>query len=72
MERQEATALLKELLIANLVQPSYVHLKQNEHRHFDLIIKSDCDPIELRQFIAAKDLVLLVDKEKGTCRIYRP
>ena len=72
MKREEATALLKELLYYNLVQPSYVHLKRNEHGHFDLVIKCDCDVIELRKFIVAKDLALLVDKEHGTCRIYKP
>ena len=72
MQREEATALLKELLEANLVVPSYIHLKENEHCHFDLIIKGDCDPVELRKFVVEKDLALLVDKEQGTCRIYKP
>jgi hypothetical protein len=70
--RSEAIALLVDLSIANLVQPSLVALKENDHCHFDLLIKGECNPIELRQFVVSKDLALLVDKEKGMCRIYRP
>ena len=72
MKREEATALLKDLLNYDLVQPSYVHLKRNEHGHFDLVIKCDCDVIELRKLVVEKDLALLVDTEQGTCRIYKP
>ncbi len=72
MQRKEAISLLKELIDANLVQPSFVHLKENQHGHFDLIIKGYCDPIEIRQLIAKKDLGLLVDKEKDICKIYKP
>jgi hypothetical protein len=72
LQREEATALLKELLEANLVVTSYINLKENKHCHFDLVIKGDCDPVELKQFIEKKDLALLVDKEQGTCKIYKP
>jgi hypothetical protein len=72
LDRKEATMLLKELAEANLIRPSYVFLKSNKHGHFDLIIKGDCDPVELRQFIVKRDLALLADKEQGTCRIYIP
>jgi hypothetical protein len=71
LERKEATALLREIVNASLIQQAYVHLKQNDHCHFDLIMK-DCDPIEIRKYIVSKDLPLLVDHEKGICRIYKP
>ncbi len=72
LQRSEAIALLKEIIGANLVQPSFIHVKENQHGHYDLIIKDECDPVEIRRLIAKKDLALLVDKEKDTCRIYRP
>ncbi len=72
MQRSEAIALLKEIIEANLVQPSFIHVKGNQHGHYDLIIKGDCDAVEIRQLIAKKDLALLVEKEKDTCRIYKP
>jgi hypothetical protein len=68
----EATLLLRELSKANLVQPNYISLKPSEHGHFDLLIKGDCDPVELCKFIVKKDLALLADKELGTFRIYKP
>lgn len=72
MERHEAIAVLKELICANLIQPTMVYLKQTKIGHYEIIIKGECDPVEVKQFITKKNLTMLVDEEKGICRIHKP
>ena len=72
MKREEAVALLKELIMLNLAMPSVVDLERNNHGRFDLIINADCNLPALRQFIAEKKFVLVEDKQKGYCVISKP
>lgn len=72
MERSEAVALLKELLVLNLALPSLVDLEPNKHGKFALILKGDYDTQALRQFIAERKLEMEENKEKGYCIISKP
>ena len=72
MDRKEAVALLRELIILNLVLPSLVSLQENKHGKFDLVIKADCNSQSLIQFIAEKHLVLTLNKKNGYCVISKP
>jgi hypothetical protein len=72
LERSEAVALLKGLIVLNLALPSYVDLEPNKHGKFDLILKGDCDTQALRQFTAERKLNMEENKEKGYCIITKP
>ena len=72
LERSEAAALLKELIVLNLALPSLVDLKPNKHGKFALILKGDCDIQALRQFMAERKLAIEENKEKGYCIISKP
>lgn len=72
MDRKEAVALLRELIIRNLALPSLVSLQENKHGKFDLVMKADCDSQPLIQFIAEKNLVLTENKKNGYCVISKP
>jgi hypothetical protein len=72
LERADAINVLKELINQRIVQLLFVTLLRNEHGKYDVLIRGDCDTIELRAFLAGKNLVLFEDKEKKTFRIYRP
>ncbi len=75
MDRKEAVALIKEIVDSNLVEPSFIVLKDNGHAMFDLETKGACGgcrKTELTVFLASKDLLLSENKKKGMCRIYKP
>ena len=67
MERSEAVALLKELIVLNLALPSLVDLEPNKHGKFNLILKGDYDIQALRRFITERKLAMEENKEKGYC-----
>ncbi len=69
MERSEAVALLKELIVLNLALPSLVDLEPNKHEKFDLILKGDYYIQALRRFIAERKLTIEFNKEKGYCTV---
>ncbi len=71
MEREEALALLKELVVNKLSQPSFISIEKNQDGTFDLIMKDDYSSNELKQLAAEKHLVVEVN-EKGYCVIRKP
>ena len=70
MERQQAVALLKEIITLELAQPSAVYVRENKGK-FELVMKDNCRP-HLQNFIAEKGLKWRVNKEMGVCIIYKP
>jgi hypothetical protein len=70
MERQQAVALLKEIAIHDLAQPTAVYVREIEGK-FELVMKDECSQ-NLQNFIAAKSLKLRVNKDMGVCIIYKP
>ena len=72
MDRAEAVIVFKELLEQNIAQPSFITLSKNERGKYDLLVKGNCDTVALRAFLAGRNLIVSQDKEKNTCRIYRP
>ena len=72
MERKEAIALLKQLAVANLVEPFMVALKKNNNGRFEIIMKVECDIQELKQFADKRNLMLKENTKKGYCIIFKP
>lgn len=72
MDRQQAVALLKEMMALDLVQPSFVTVEKNNRGTYSLIMKPNGNLTEIRAFLADKELMLLENKEKGTCSICTP
>jgi hypothetical protein len=70
LERQQAVALLKEIITHDLAQPSAVYVRENKGK-FELVMKDDCKP-PLQNFIAEKGLKWRLNKEMGVCIIYKP
>lgn len=71
MDRSEAVALLRGLVDAHVVQPSLASLVGNAYGSFDLLIKADCNPIDIIRYIVEKDLPLIVNSHDGMCRIHK-
>lgn len=70
MERNEAAALLKELITLKLVSPSFLSIRRNEYGKFDVVLKTDVNAPDFKQFITERNLIMYTDKE-GFCVISR-
>ena len=70
MERQQAVALLKEIAIHDLAQPTAVYVREIEGK-FELVMKDECRP-PLQDFIAEKGLKFRINKDMGVCIIFKP
>ncbi len=70
MERQQALAILKEIMILELGQPSAVYVRETKGK-FELVIMDECRP-PLQDFIAEKGLKFRLNKDMGVCIIFKP
>jgi len=72
LERKEAIALLKELIIRFLVSPSLVAINENNTGDFNLMVKGEYDNQALIEFIDKNKLLLEKNSEKGYLLISKP
>jgi hypothetical protein len=70
LERDQAVALLKEIITHDLAQPTAVYVRENQGK-FELVMKDECRP-PLQKFIAEKGLKWRVNKDMGVCIIFKP
>lgn len=63
MDRKEAVALLKELFIEQLIQPSLVVIEKRKNDCYQLKIKDDCDRGQIEIFL--KDRGFSLEENKG-------
>ena len=54
LNREEAVALLKELVSLNFLQPSFISMKRSEQDQYSLILRVGTDVENLRAFLADK------------------
>jgi len=64
LDLQEATTLLNELVAQNLAHPSYISVEKNDHGTYNISLKTNSHAVEIRAFLADKNLILSEDKEK--------
>jgi hypothetical protein len=71
MKRGEAIALLKELCVASLIQPSLVLIEQRSPESCELRIKGDYDKQLMDIFLQERNLSV-VENNKGYLSIFKP
>ena len=72
MNRQEAMALLKELVENNLVEPSYVVMVEAKPDVFQIQIKCDYNRTEIEAHAKKYGLTITEDKERRYLVIFKP
>jgi hypothetical protein len=50
LDRQEAVVLLRELIAANLIQPTLISLEKNSNNTFSITMKIDTNLLGIRAF----------------------
>lgn len=72
LNRQEALALLKELITQDLVDPGWVSVGERNLNDFQLQIKNAYELQKLEAFTRSHNLVIEVNKNEGYIFIYKP
>jgi hypothetical protein len=71
LDRKEATALLKELMAKDLIDPSWVSISERSPNQFQLQFKNVNDAQKLEAFTRSHNLVIEVNKNRGYILIYK-
>jgi hypothetical protein len=72
LDRQQAMAMLKELVANNLVEPSYVYITQRKPNDYQVQIKCDYNRLEIEAHAKKYGLTIEEDKEKKYLLIFTP
>jgi len=71
LNRQEASALLKELITKDLIAPIWVSIGERHPNDFQLQFKNTTGSQKLEAFTLSHNLVIEVNKNKGYIFIYK-
>jgi hypothetical protein len=72
MDRQQAMAMLKELVANNLVESSYVSISEKKPKDYQIQIKCDYNKLEIEAHAKKLGLTIQEDKEKKYLFIFKP
>jgi hypothetical protein len=64
-------SMLKELVSADLVEPTYIHIFEREPKNFQIQIKCNYRRDAIIQFAKTKGLTIKEDKEQKFLLIYK-
>ena len=71
MERAEVVALLKELGVGLLIQPTMVMIEQRKPDHYQLRLQGNYDRSEIEHFVQKFDLSVKEDTAKKYLVIFK-
>jgi len=72
LNREEAVAVLKELVSLHLVEASWVAIGKRKKTQYQLEIKCDYQNQTMQEFLIKNNLAMEEDKARGICFIYKP
>jgi hypothetical protein len=72
MKRENAVALVKELVANNLIQTNWLSIDRRKVDSYELRFRGDCERLELDTFLQNRNLAMEENKEKGFCIIFKP
>ena len=72
MRRENAVALVKELVCNNLIQTSWLSIDKRKADSYELRFRGYCERFDLDTFLQNRNLAMEENKEKGFCVIFKP
>jgi hypothetical protein len=72
MKRENAVALVKELVFNNLIQTNWLSIDRRKVDSYELRFRGDYERHDLDVFLQNRNLAMEENKEKGFCIIYKP
>jgi hypothetical protein len=70
LNRPQAIALIKELVTAKLIEPSWISIEKTNKDAYQIKIKCVHDISDIAQFCTKNELVM--DEQNGFCLISKP
>lgn len=71
MDRLQAMAMLKELAVNDLVDPSYVSMVEAKPNHFQIQIKCDYNRLKIDEYAKKHGLTKSEDKDRKYLVIFK-
>lgn len=72
MRREQAVAVVKELVVNNLIQTDWLSLEKRKPDSYELQFRGYCERLLLDTFLQERNLAMEENKEKGFCIIFKP
>ena len=72
MRRENAVALVKELVCNNLIQTNWLSIDRRKVDSYELRFIGECERNNLDTFLQNHNLAMEENKEKGFCIIFKP
>ena len=72
MRREQAVAVVKELVVNNLIQTDWLSIDNREPDIYELKFRGYCERLMLDTFLQERNLAMEENKEKGVCVIFKP
>ena len=72
MRREQAVAVVKELVVNNLIQTDWLSIDNREPDIYELKFRGYCERLMLDTFLQERNLAMEENKEKGFFVIFKP
>jgi hypothetical protein len=72
MRREQAVALVKELVANDLIQTNWLSIEKRKPDGYELKFKGYCERFLLDTFLQKRNLAMEENNEKGFCVIFKP
>jgi hypothetical protein len=72
MRREQAVALVKELVANNLIQTNWLLIERRKPDSYELKFRGDCERCLLDTFLQNRNLAMEENKEKELIIIFKP
>lgn len=72
MRREQAVALVKELVGNDLIQTDWLSLDKRKSDSYELKFRGCCERLLLDTFLKNRNLAMEESNEKGFCVIFKP
>ena len=72
MKRENAVALVKEMVVNNLIQTNWLSIDKRKAEGYELRFRGYFERFDLVTFLQNRNLVMEENKEKGFCVIFKP
>jgi hypothetical protein len=72
VRREQAVAIVKELVCNNLIQTNWLSIDSRKVDSYELKFRGDYEHNDIEIFLQNRNLAMAENKEKGFCIIFKP
>ena len=72
MRREQAVAVVKDLVVNNLIQTDWLSIDRRKPDSYELKFRGYCERVLIDTFLQKRNLAIEENKERGFCIIFKP